>query len=485
MVVERIVPMNARLLERQSGRFKELISQLDAPNIEEELKHAKDTGKTIQSFEKGKANLKQQSHMYYGLLRDNVLVGAYRIFVNPNGTKIWEKTPDGLELKPMGPYVDSGRMVVHPEFQGKGYSSLMRMHALNEIRRLREKNPTGFPEQYLIVPTGAHRQKISSIYAQHGRRDAIPKHELETAGIWNGLDSPRTESRAILSHVRRLRMEHCGYVKANLGMAFVGKLDDILEQVPTDVRLLKKEATPKGKFPSIKRIALVPGSFDPITLKGHSRVAISAVMDPTLDKVLFMPSADYRTGTKKMDAPADHRLEMARKYVQSLGIPKLELWDKDFQTLKGQPMRRRPLPMHLAWLASEYPGSEIALTVGAHTLCKERGFLNELARDRSWEHLPLRLSFQVAFRGGPENQDELQKNVRTHYERFMQKLSPKQKAKIAGIAFSKIQAVEESSTHVRKLIAGGEPFEELLPDSVAEYVKEQGLYGYRKKGKVQ
>jgi len=270
-------------------------------------------------------------------------------------------------------------------------------------------------------------------------------------------------------------------VKSNLGMAFTGNLDDVLKRVPTDVRLLKKESTPKGRNASIKRIALVPGSFDPITTMGHSRVAFSQLDDATIDKVLLMPSADYRTGAKIMNAPAQHRLEMARQYVKSLGLPKLELWEKDFQFIRGQAMRRRPLPQHLSWLAAEYPKSEIVLTVGSHTLTRERGFLNELARDRSWEHLPISLSFQVAFRGAQESLEDRKRDVQAHYEAFLKKLSPKQRAKIAGIVFSKIQAIEESSTHIRRLIAGGELFEHLVPDQVADYIKKHRLYGYEAK----
>jgi nicotinate-nucleotide adenylyltransferase len=185
------------------------------------------------------------------------------------------------------------------------------------------------------------------------------------------------------------------------------------------------------------RIGVLGGSFDPVHL-GHLALAEAARDRLRLDRVLLVVAAGQPLKAGGAAAPAEDRYAMVRLAVR--GRPGLEASDLEFL---------RPAPSYtvdtLRELRRGLPaGAEVFLVLGADALA-------DLPRWREAGEVRRLASVVGCGRPGsppPAGADSL----------------------------LEVATPDISSTEVRRRAAAGEGLEGLVPDDVAAYIRERGLY---------
>ncbi|MDP2717544.1 MAG: aminotransferase class V-fold PLP-dependent enzyme [Candidatus Micrarchaeota archaeon] len=240
-------------------------------------------------------------------------------------------------------------------------------------------------------------------------------------------------------------------------------LSEVTPRTPKEISYVINEI---NALVSEKRpVAVMPGSFDPIT-SAHKANLEELVNDPRYQRVYLMPTQHYRSGKKRLVAGKQERRTMARKVVQTIGHPRLHLWDNDLNRLLRQRM-----PGHLAELARIHPGKEIVLAVGAAAF---ENFVRELTNHPDWKKLPVKVGFHVMFR---ERKGGSQKKVQDLFEAFQNDFP----GKTGRLVLSTRPSKDVHSRYVREAIKANEPFEHWVPPEIAEFIKNFPSYGYRKK----
>jgi nicotinate-nucleotide adenylyltransferase len=191
------------------------------------------------------------------------------------------------------------------------------------------------------------------------------------------------------------------------------------------------------------RIGLYGGTFDPIHL-GHLRAAETAREELGLDLVAFLPSAV----PPHRDAPlstAEDRLAMAR--LATAPYPAFEAWDTEL---------RRPGPSYtvetVASLLAERPRDEFALVVGADTW-------PEMATWREPERLLSLVEVAIVDRPGYP--------VPAPRPPF---------PRARGVRRVEGPSLPISATAIRERARRGRSVRFLVPDAVADYIANRGLY---------
>ena len=185
------------------------------------------------------------------------------------------------------------------------------------------------------------------------------------------------------------------------------------------------------------RLGILGGSFDPVHL-GHVALAEAARDALRLDRVLLVPAASQPLKSVGHGAPAEDRYAMVR--LAARGRPHLEASDIEI---------RRPGPSYTVdtlreVLAGLSPGSEVFLLLGADALA-------DLPRWRdSGEIGRLAVVVGCSRPGCPAPAG-------------------------AGLCLE-ASTPEVSSTEVRRRVAAGAPLAGLVPDDVAAYIADRGLY---------
>jgi nicotinate-nucleotide adenylyltransferase len=195
------------------------------------------------------------------------------------------------------------------------------------------------------------------------------------------------------------------------------------------------------------RIGVVGGTFDPIHA-GHLALALAAKRCARLDRVLLVPAA-IPPHRLPATASGQDRLEMAR--VAAAGAGGLEVSDVEV---------RRSGPSYtsdtLRELTAANPGADLYLVLGW-----------DAAREISSWHEPEAVTelarLVVVGRPGmpmPAPRDLL----------------------AAGLDPGRVILCSEptpdvSATDLRAALASGGPIDHLLPEAVADYIAERGLYG--------
>jgi len=198
------------------------------------------------------------------------------------------------------------------------------------------------------------------------------------------------------------------------------------------------------------RIGILGGTFNPLHL-GHLSLAEAASGAHRLDRVLLVPAREppHKPGLEL--AAAGDRMEIVERGVR--GRSGLEACSVELD---------RPGPSYtvdtLEELGRRYPGAELMLLVGADAFAdmgswRDVSRIFDLARvivvDRACPPLP-----RVPRLPG------LSQDVITRCQRDRVAMEP----------------VAVSSTGVRERIAAGRSISGLVPDSVAAYIEERGLY---------
>lgn len=204
----------------------------------------------------------------------------------------------------------------------------------------------------------------------------------------------------------------------------------------------------------MKRIGIMGGTFDPIHL-GHLMLGRQAYEEYGLDCIWYMPS---KNPPHKKDHPitsAEDRCAMIEAAIR--GIPFFKLSDFEMRRTEKNTYTADTLRL----LKEEYRDTEFFFIVGADSI-----------RDiESWyrpEYVLRAVTFLAADRELEEQRLSLDARI--------QYLTEKYGARILRLH---CMEMDVASADIRRRIAGGDSLEEIktmVPEPVAAYIREQGLY---------
>jgi nicotinate-nucleotide adenylyltransferase len=196
------------------------------------------------------------------------------------------------------------------------------------------------------------------------------------------------------------------------------------------------------------RVGILGGTFNPPHL-GHLVCAQEAYFHLRLDRLMLIPAAIPPHKPVDEEPGFPHRLELCRRAVQ--GDPRFEVSDIECV---------RPGPSYtvdtLEELKSRAPDNELVLIVGGDIAA---GF----PRWREPERVLSLATLAVAERKG---------TARADIDQALREVPGGDRA-----AFFPMPTIEISSSAVRERVRTAQPIKYIVPDPVADYIHEQGLYG--------
>lgn len=195
------------------------------------------------------------------------------------------------------------------------------------------------------------------------------------------------------------------------------------------------------------RIGIMGGTFDPIH-NGHLEIAEAVRRECALDGVLLLPAGDPPHKQRTVDR--EDRLRMAQLAAQTqsgLSVSEIEV-RREGTTYTVDTLRA---------LHRDQPETEWMYIIGADTV----GVAHQW---RSFEEVAQLCSFAVVGRPGTDL---------AVLESSMERLKREYGAEIRRVD---AQGPEISSTEIREKVAKGESIVGLVPDAVAGYIHEKGLY---------
>ena len=195
-------------------------------------------------------------------------------------------------------------------------------------------------------------------------------------------------------------------------------------------------------------IGLMGGSFNPIHC-GHVALARAALESGRVERVLFLPTGNP---PHKKEGLADkfdrlRMVELAVEHEAGMAVCRDEI-DRDGVIYTVDT---------LAALKRKMPDCTLTYLIGADTL-------RALGTWRRVETVIERCKFLVMMREG-ETREEVIRLAGLWTQRGAQ------------IDFLDARKMDISSTQIREQIQKGLPFERLVPQAVADYIHEHGLYG--------
>jgi nicotinate-nucleotide adenylyltransferase len=202
----------------------------------------------------------------------------------------------------------------------------------------------------------------------------------------------------------------------------------------------------------LARIGLLGGTFNPPHL-GHLVCAQEAYVALGLDRVLFVPVHDPPHKEAEADPGVEHRVELCRRAVagdERFGVSRVEA-DVEGPSFTVDTLRR---------LHESQPEDHLTFIVGGD-------MAHSLPAWREPEAILSLAELGVAERDGVRRQD------------IADRLAGMRGA-VERVHFFDMPRIDVSSTLIRSRIAAGLPIRYLVPDGVAEYIAEAGLYGARR-----
>ena len=195
-------------------------------------------------------------------------------------------------------------------------------------------------------------------------------------------------------------------------------------------------------------IGLMGGSFNPIHC-GHVALARAVLESGRVERVLFLPTGNP---PHKKEGLADkfdrlRMVELAVEHEAGMAVCREEI-DRDGVIYTVDT---------LAALKRKMPDCTLTYLIGADTL-------RALGTWRRVETVIERCKFLVMMREG-ETREEVIRLAGLWTQRGAQ------------IDFLDARKMDISSTQIREQIQKGLPFERLVPQAVADYIHEHGLYG--------
>ena len=196
------------------------------------------------------------------------------------------------------------------------------------------------------------------------------------------------------------------------------------------------------------RLGLLGGTFDPVH-RGHLTLARAGRDELGLDEVLFLPAGQPWRKAGQMIASNEHRLAMLRRALEgeaAFQVSRLEL--------------ERPGPSYTAdtleALRDDRPEDELFFLLGEDALMD----LPNWERPRRILELT-RLAVARRADSSPEALEEAERRLPGLGER---------------VVWLKMPAVAVSATEIRERVREGQPIGGLVPATVEEYIRKQGLY---------
>lgn len=200
-------------------------------------------------------------------------------------------------------------------------------------------------------------------------------------------------------------------------------------------------------------ILIFGGTFDP---PHHAHAILPSKVAEQLgyDELLYIPAALNPLKTDSPPTDARHRLEMLRRMVRD--IPGAEICTIELE---------RDGPSYtvdtLAALRRRFGDSaHLRLLIGADQAL-------EFHRWKDWQRI-LELATPVVMLRPPWDRARFREELSSRYE-------PKQVDRWLSWTVD-VPRIDVSSSEIRRRIATGEDLSSLLPDSVADYIREHGLY---------
>jgi nicotinate-nucleotide adenylyltransferase len=194
------------------------------------------------------------------------------------------------------------------------------------------------------------------------------------------------------------------------------------------------------------RLGLLGGSFNPPHI-GHLVCASQAVAGLELDRVLFVPVHDPPHKELEADPGVEHRVEMCHRAVagdERLGV---SLVDAEI-----------PGPSYtvdtLSRLHDRCPGDQLTFIVGG-----DMAF--SLPTWREPEAILDLAELGVAEREGVRRADIVERLADLGTD---------------NVRFFDMPRLDISSSQIRRMVAAGRPIRYLVPDAVADYIEQAGLY---------
>lgn len=197
------------------------------------------------------------------------------------------------------------------------------------------------------------------------------------------------------------------------------------------------------------RTGVFGGTFDPVH-NAHLFVARLARDAAALDRVIFMPAgAPPHKGLRQMMAP-EHRIAMVRlavEGVEGFEVSELEIAtpgvDYTVDTLRA--------------LKRADPDADLSFIIGGDSLM----YLDQW---RDPGELLSQAAFVAVFRSDCSIEG-LRRKRRELLERFG-----------GEILLVECPGMDISSTQIRRMVAAGEDISGLVPNKVAEYIRQNGIY---------
>ena len=197
------------------------------------------------------------------------------------------------------------------------------------------------------------------------------------------------------------------------------------------------------------KIGILGGTFDPIHL-GHKALGEGAIREIGLRKLIVMPAKMQPFKKGKKVAEPHHRMTMAQ--LAFVGNTKVEVSDYEMSNTEISYTYDT-----LTYLKGVYPEDTLYFIMGTDSF---------LQIDTWYKGVDLlkTCSFAVSVRPG-YREDELEERINFYRKQY-------------GTKVSKIYAKmpDVSSTEVRNRLKSGLDADDLLPDEVERYIKENGLY---------
>lgn len=197
-----------------------------------------------------------------------------------------------------------------------------------------------------------------------------------------------------------------------------------------------------------RRLGILGGTFNPPHL-GHLLIAQEAYDQVGLDEVLFMPVAAPPHKEVHLDAGPHARLAMVEAAIA--GDERFSACDLEIR--RGGPSYTVDT---LRALHATYPGSELTFIVGG-----------DMAASLPTWHRPAEIvalaRLAVAEREGARRADILERLATIP-------------GAVARVDFFDLPRIDFSSSLVRRRVAAGRPITYLVPDRVAGYIAQHGLY---------
>jgi len=200
----------------------------------------------------------------------------------------------------------------------------------------------------------------------------------------------------------------------------------------------------------VARIGLLGGTFNPPHV-GHMLCAQEALAGLGLDRVLLVPVHTPPHKALESEPGVEHRVELCR--AAAAGSERLEVSEIE----AGRPGPSYTVDTLRALHERTEPGDELTFIVGADQASglpgwREPAAILELA------------DLGVADRDGVREAD-------------VRGLLAELPGAAERLRFFSMPRVDVSSSMIRRRVADGRPLRWLVPDAVADYIAEHGLYG--------